>query len=1116
MPNLGKIVKKIPFGMIFLILWGSLLTFCVVMYLQYLQPVKLGITVSKAIEEKLNLSPKMDFIKLTVFPHPSIIIKNIELENKEFNIKVKVKEIHANISWKTILKGRPVINALELFDPDFELISKQALIKSKNKSIENSDLSSNLFENLPVQNELNKQEIFNGTDLDKQKIITENIQKFLTKFADFNLPFYMEGAVLYIRNGNLNILYPPQNERLSIEKIDLDFRLPSLIGGHLDLRLGETSLRTKLSPDIDLSKTSLLIDDWRLDSNELEAKILFQTLFQMGSLQKLRAKPIKEAYRYFPMTEPAKIKLNINLAYDKYKQSISSNGLVHAKLLLPMNKNDTSAEFKIPFEFHSSSENDNTNMLKLVEENKENSFYRQAFLKDNEKLPQKAISFPILDVNAVDIKNAFIQIDDNSLNIDGEILGLYPFAPLFQGRAVIHSFSMPRWFESSRKMSGGLHNALNNISGELDFIVNKRGIFVPKLKASVKGFLLEGLGACGNFKKPDITIKIKPAKISSQLGVIDLNPLFPEINGQKVEKIDLPPPAIPSKETGDNSNSIFVDYHIDITMPSIKAWKLYAKNIFTRISPNSVENPILDVKVGELYGGRAEAKAILKDGNNTIDAIIKNSDLGRIMHDIAGFSAIKGIINADANVQLSGKDISKILSSLKIEAVGNLTDGSFNTDKAKIEEFKTANFKINAKALPLQNINNQLPPFFKLQGDYYFSMQRDILQAELTTKTALEISTKNGVPMKMMANSAKIKYNYNGENRFEKLFVTGNGLFGFDITKNQYININKFTGTFNGNAVDGSFHISQKDQLTWTGNLNFNDLNLDYYIFGDESIEDLENASGQGVTYLPVNKFSDYALKFIVNSKVATFFGITLENFTSHFNLHKGKMILEKTNAKIKGGGILRTFLEAIIQKDLPNKKGHIKSQFKFQVENAKMEAISNMRKHETILGGTGLIQIFGNGLFQTTDDILRKLNGTWIINIQNGFFQTIDKENPKNNKDNKTNFYKLSASGTIKNGTLHNPDFLVKGEGLSIVGHGLVDLPSERIEAEAVATFIGIPEIPIKISGTLDYPVTDVKVLNAVTSTIGNITIGFFSTIKNILASPIYILNPKKTIKIP
>ena len=344
-------MRKLPWGIIFLVIWGLFLTTSVTLYLNFLQPAKLGPMVSSILESNLKLSPRIDFIKLQFFPRPAIIIKDISLSNQQHNVKIKINTVHAGLSWKTLLAGKPVIGSIDIFNPTVEFVSSKGFPQKEIEALQIEDKTKSTEQNILM---LKKE---------KQELLEQKINTILTKFINFEIPYFFADASLHLRNGLIKIKFSESNDFISIDNIDVDLRLPGIINGLLDLRIEQIKLMAQRAPEIELSQTSLLVTGWRLDTSHVTANMHLQSQFQMGDLQKLRVKPIKKAYQYFPMPKPAYLSIRKNLSYDKKTSSLAVDGIIQAKLLLPMNAHNTPVAIDIPFSLNGTTINDNKSSL---------------------------------------------------------------------------------------------------------------------------------------------------------------------------------------------------------------------------------------------------------------------------------------------------------------------------------------------------------------------------------------------------------------------------------------------------------------------------------------------------------------------------------------------------------------------------------------------------------------------------------------------------------------------------------------------------------------------------------------------------------------------------------
>ena len=228
------------------------------------------------------------------------------------------------------------------------------------------------------------------------------------------------------------------------------------------------------------------------------------------------------------------------------------------------------------------------------------------------------------------------------------------------------------------------------------------------------------------------------------------------------------------------------------------------------------------------------------------------------------------------------------------------------------------------------------------------------------------------------------------------------------------------------------------------------------------------------------------------------------------------------TDVSLSINGFAQALLEGLVRKH--DTFYQMQTQFKMKGTNLDMLSITKMRKQDTLMSGTGDIAIQGNALVSKTSDIFKTMNADWSMQFNNGYFQSFKdhaamlEEQEKILKSpqdispeytGKTNYTALLASGTIKNGIAQTKNITLKGTGLSVIGEGEINLVTEKINAFVRATYLGIPEIPITITGSIDDPKYEVKVITAVSKTIGNIGTGIFRVFSGLISQPFKLLMP-------
>ena len=239
------------------------------------------------------------------------------------------------------------------------------------------------------------------------------------------------------------------------------------------------------------------------------------------------------------MPKPSEIDFSTHFDILIPEKSIKLSAHFKNTTLLPVNGYNIPISLDIPFNLQTSfSPVQPTTKYQL-------NSYATDFLRVNQ-LASQAINLPGIYIDKIELKNATLQADTDKVTLNGNLTGLY-FNPLFYGHAKVDNFSLPRWIGPTRSLSAGLYNALNKIKGELELYCTLKGVFSPKLTATIPGYQVTGKAVTANFLKPDIRFDL--TLLQNKNSTTDLNPLFPEINGKNIGKVALPPPALPSPQS---------------------------------------------------------------------------------------------------------------------------------------------------------------------------------------------------------------------------------------------------------------------------------------------------------------------------------------------------------------------------------------------------------------------------------------------------------------------------------------------------------------------------------------------------------------------------------------
>lgn len=1089
-------MKKFSFGLFFLIVWMLLVSTGVFLYLAYLQPTKLGATISYFLKEKTNLEFNIESVRLSFSPCPGVTVKNIVFYDKTLTTKISVEEAQSELSLNSIIMLKPVLKRLAVSGVDVHV----TLPKREQKQ----------------------------TEFSVEKVSQEFADKFFSNLKDFSIPHYFSSLYLSVENANGEIFDPNTEVKYVFQNFSGTVKTPDILEGEANLSLEELTIYHKDYLLFYLEQTKILADDVSYNPGAYSGTLLFETNLQVASLLPYYDTPVEEAYNYFPMPKPAFIRLSTDFDIKIRQKTIALTGKLYNNTVLPMNGYPTPVELNIPFTLTSTPQKEKPSSLDFPHTDKHP--YKKVFLQEN-TLSDYALDLPGFYINEINIKNATITADSDSLIFTGALTGLYPFNPLIFGKAHVENFSLPRWIGPTREMNGGLYNALNAIKADIDVFCTLKGVFSPNLTATVLNYSVKGKSVTANFAKADICFDLE--MLSENNSPVDLNPLFPEINGKDSNKIKLPPPAVIVKDDKPEDNSSSVSYHITVRVPKqAHIWKLDCANVNVLVAPDKNSNSTIKVDIGNLYTGTANALVTLHSKQkHEISAKLNNVLIEAPLRNIIGFTVCTGHADTTATVKLQGSNLAEILNSLEIQGKINLLNGALHSKKQLLTPFSKIYADIDIKTIPF-TVNKKMPESFALNGLWQIDGDFPEYTAKLYSKNSgIQFSTKTGQPLSREPQAADILLT---QKDTKETILHGTAKFGFNLNADKLI-VENYKGALKSSKLIANITYEQKEKANYTGDLYFQHLNLKDFMQeekknGKEEIkaEDTENREQADKDKkedknLPLDFICENNVSLSIKADKLTFYKITTSNFTGNIKIKDNKISINNLKTSINNG-YLQALLEGTVQMQDNIRK--MQTQFKLKGTALDMLAITKMRQLDTLMSGSGNIAIQGTAHVSKTSDIFKTMNAEWSMQFNNGYFQSskdhiamLEKEISPSKKfkeddispayTGKTNYSALSANGTIKNGLAETKNIFLVGTGLSVQGEGTINLVTDSINALVHATYLGIPEIPITISGSISDPKYEVKVINAVSRTIGNIGTGIFKIFSNIISQPFKLFMP-------
>lgn len=1132
-------------GIVLLLLWGIFLAAADVLYLTYLQPARLGKTMAGILHDATGLNPAIDRLSFTFIPRAGVEIHGLTLQPESgHDISISAEYCRAELSWLSLLRLKPVLRRVELRSPVFDLNWKEAPANSDSGGVPDTAPSTGASSG--------KREEAGGGET-------------------FSWPSGLSGMIIALKNGTVRITEDRGARRLLMSGLTLDAAWPGLRRGHADIRAERADIDCGEHVTVSLGQIRLTAHDINIRRDAaLSAELRLSLDAQMNSLDEAMGHRIAEPYRYFPLPEPARLGLGMELSLNPRNAVFSSSGELELQALFPMNSHLTPLSLTIPF----------------------------------------SCSSP----DSVEIHDMRIGFDRDKATLNGTLSGLAALTPALQGTLELEQFSLIRWFGFGRSMPAGLQLALDRISGLLDFRLTPQGVVAPRLIARTEGMTLEGEGSCADFSHPDVTI-------SGTLDHAWLDRIFPELGGAGKEKSDprppdLPPPVLPLNK--DDDTPAPVGYKILLRAGTAELIGLTAKRAVCLITPalgasldamppadpdapasmDAGHGPLLTITVGDIYEGKAFARVHLND-TNRIMAEVNHVAAQPPVRILAGFPAAGGTAQLKADLSFSGKTPKARLESLSGNLGGSLSNGFLSSrDGTRLTCSElTLDARVKGRKKGGKD-DGTLPAETDFTGSWALSLKTPAWNAGSRAEATLTFSTATGLPLRMapqkttfsaewpsglfaspdkapkkpalkVSGTGNVSFNLpEGTLKSEgtNLSLPGAGIsadaalrdlyssplieaaldvsldrprrtaeaLGFSLPamedpaafnkarirtrlkmRNNDISFGDIKGSVDSTSFSGSAQWRATPRPQFRADIKLDQLDLDAYLPAGRPEEEKKNtASG----LLPLDFLKTHELNMMFRAARLDLFSTPLRQLTLPLTLSDGLLNIGDVRASLSGGGTLR----GAFQGRLAGSPMALDSRLQLLWTGVDALAVSRERKQDTLIAGTGNGQIKLSARLRRWSDALNLANGTWTFSIRDGYFCSAnpEKEAPKRQSADdvvqgpaRTSFDLLSASGEVKQGVAESKNFLLRGPMLTVRGGGVLNLATRALSADATATLLGVPEIPVRISGTLDKPETSYQLIGAIAGTIGNIGVSTLDLVGSVLTAPFRIFTGKKTL---
>ncbi len=546
--------------------------------------------------------------------------------------------------------------------------------------------------------------------------------------------------------------------------------------------------------------------------------------------------------------------LNINLSGDVSKEiQIDLNSYFTAPKLLekgnisfsmlytkPTQNNATQSKIYATEQHNTAIKNDDTlqnNELNI----KGNWDFSAGLLWKEASIPAKTSGNFTGDISStINFTNFYTQFGKDSLLIDAALNLKDIQKPVLKGTINVEHFSLSQWFGFVRQLPTGLQHALDNIEGNLDFILNKQGLAVPQLQAAAKttGAVFTGKGSVSDWYKPVIFLDVST-------NALNLKTVLPELEGIAIENLNYthePLTPVPGIPTTDNQ-SISLSYDINIHADELLAFDMPLGKISFRCLPTDLE-ALLQNKMKELpkkhkdaatllfstenfYGGQGNARAVLYrnavqegigDTIYEITAQLQNVAALKPVARIVGKNLLSGTLSLKTNISTKGQYVSEILLSKKGHIDLQVKNGVFYAASGKKTPFKQLNIEgaFTAKN-PGKVQGDTMPKLLQYMGKWQASLDMPDIFLKGAWNGALEFVGENysTIQIRNFLGTLETKLSSNLTSLPHQLSAKVQGNYSLNTAK-EIVELKNAKGSI---PSLGNVHFNGKAQLNFAHNI---------------------------------------------------------------------------------------------------------------------------------------------------------------------------------------------------------------------------------------------------------------------------------------------------------
>ena len=304
------------------------------------------------------------------------------------------------------------------------------------------------------------------------------------------------------------------------------------------------------------------------------------------------------------------------------------------------------------------------------------------------------------------------------------------------------------------------------------------------------------------------------------------------------------------------------------------------------------------------------------------------------------------------------------------------------------------------------------------------------------------------------------------------------------------LRLDNLSGKLDETLFQGSVHRNVRELPHWDVILRLGRLNLTSYL--SPSPQTGKSSSPSALTAQLLRGMTANAT---VNAKELVLGDIPFQQVNARAMLENGILKIAPFSASCGGGPVSAT-LSATARQD-----NTTATAFQCTVSEADLGMLSAVTDADVRLRGKARFETRLSGVFHTSDQAFTAQSGTWNLILGAGSFTPLE---PRTRKPESTyHMHSATASGTLKDAIITCSDLRILGKDFNARGRGIINLRSNTLDYTINASIPGVPNIPIRYSGSLSDPTRRINAFKTLTSVIGNVGHHAFSLVKDLINVP-------------